>query len=471
MRGCCCVAGVGVFTCSVNHIFVFNFYDVFVSACWHRLEDVYYACRCVDDEKTRAVVSLWGKKAEECGPVLKDGVTYDISGLMCRVQHESSVGTANVDLIMDKKGSVIADRGCPVIAEVDTKSIQQAIDAGDVLVDCVVLVIRDAESEVIQTKGKSLTIWHIGVAFQDSSMSGAGGGTIRIGGWGAKKETVFPSGVVQGAVLKLEALAIRKVNDGYDGVLRRLSSVKVLNGFEDLLTWHEGLVEELTDLSPSAWSAAATPTTVPELRSALEVSEAGNEHLYELTGRFVDVDLKNAPLFYHACGKKVGERECFKEVVDGNCRSCGRVGDGDIHVCAVAKVTIVGGADRIKVSVFRDNAEALLGLSGKQLCELEKEVMRKRDSERSIIRPLITFGKEYSFKIKLRTVDGEGDHPVWHNLVVQSLRAIGDADQTESPLKKHRVTGDSDQIESPVKKHRPVVDSEQMESYSKDQLA
>ena len=123
------------------------------------------------------------------------------------------------------------------------------------------------------------------------------------------------------------------------------------------------------------------------------------------------------------------------------------------------------------MSVFRDNAEALLGLSGKQLCELEKEVMRKCDSERCIIRPLITFGKEYSFKIKLRTVDGEGDHPVWHNLVVQSLRAIGDADQTESPLKKHRLTGDSDQIESPVKKHRPVVDSEQMESYSRDQLA
>ena len=169
---------------------------------------------------------------------------------MCRVQHESSVGTAHVDLIMDKKGSVVADRGSPVIAEVDTKSIQQAIDAGEALVDCVVLVTRDAESEVIQTKGKSQTIWHVGVAFQDSSMSGAGGGTIRIGGWGARKETVFPSGVVQGAVLKLEGLAIRKVNDGYDGVLRRLSSVKVLNGFEDLLTWHEGLVEELTDLRP-----------------------------------------------------------------------------------------------------------------------------------------------------------------------------------------------------------------------------
>ena len=81
-------------------------------------------------------------------------------------------------------------------------------------------------------------------------MSGAGGGTIRIGGWGAKKETVFASGVVQGAVLELEALAIRKVNDGYDGVLRRLSSVKVLNGFEDLLTWHEGLVEAYSRPTP-----------------------------------------------------------------------------------------------------------------------------------------------------------------------------------------------------------------------------
>ena len=219
-------------------------------------------------------------------------------------------------------------------------------------------------------------------------MSGAGGGTIRIGGWGATRETVFPSGVCEGVVLKLEGLAIRKVNDGYDGVLRRLSSVKVLNGFEELVAWHEGLVEELTDLSPSGWSAAATPITVSELRSALEISQAGNEHLYELTGRFVDVDLKNAPLFYNACGKKVGERECLKEVVEGNCRSCGQVDDGDTRVCAVAKVAIVGGDERIKVSVFCDNAEALLSLSGKKLCELENEVMRKRDSERSIIRPL-----------------------------------------------------------------------------------
>ena len=217
----------------------------------------------------------------------------------------------------------------------------------------------------------------------------------------------------------------------------------------DLVTWHEGLVEELTGLSPSGWSAAATSTIVPELRSALEISQAGNEHLYELTGRFVDVDLKNAPLFYNACGKKVGERECLKEVVEGNCRSCGQVDDGDTRVCAVAKVAIVGGDERIKVSVFCVNAEALLGLSGKKLCELENEVMRKRDSERSIIRPLIAFGKEYSFKIKLWAVDGEGNHAVWHN----------------------RLTGDSDQMASPVKKHRLVVDSEQMESYSKDQLA
>ena len=471
MRGCCCVADVVVFTCSVNHIFVFCFYVVFVSACWHRLEDPFYTCRCVDDQKARVVLSIWGKKAAEFGDALKEGVTYDISGLMCRVLHESSVGTANVDVFMDKKGSVVPDRGSPVIAEFDTKSIHQAIEAGESLVDCVVLVTRDVEFEVIQTKGRTLTIWHVGVAFQDTSMSGAGGGTIRIGGWGARRESVFPSGVCEGAVLKLEALAIRKVNDGYDGVLRRLSSVKVLNGFEDLVTWHEGLVEELTDLSPSGWSAAATPITVPELRSALEISQAGNEHLYELTGRFVDVDLKNAPLFYNACGKKVGDRECLKEVVDGNCRSCGQVDDGDTRVCAVAKVTIVGGEERIKVSVFRDNAEALLGLSGKKLCELENEVMRKRDSERSVIRSLIKFGNEYSFKIKLRTVDGEGDHAVWHNLVVQSLRAIGDADQTETPPKKQRLTGDSDQMESLVKKHRSVVDSEQMDSHSKEQLA
>ena len=80
-------------------------------------------------------------------------------------------------------------------------------------------------------------------------------------------------------------------------------------------------------------------------------------------------------------------------------------------------------------------AEALLGVSGNKLCELENEAMRKRDSERSFFRSLIKFGNDFTFKIKLRTVDGEGDHPVFHNLVVQSLCPIGDS---ESPSKKQR---------------------------------
>ena len=229
-------------------------------------EDPYYACRCIDEEKTRVVLSIFGKSAIDVGHRLNDGLTYDIGGLMCRIPHGSSVGTADVDVIMDKRGSVVANGSSPVIAEFDTKTIHQAIEAEEALVDCIVLVIRGIESEVIQSRGKSLTLWHVGVAFQDSSMTGAGGGTIRIGGWGANKETVFPSGVVEGAVLKLESLAIRKVNDGHDGLLRRLSSVIVLNGYEDLVTWHKDLVEELTDLSPSSWSAPATCTTVPELR-------------------------------------------------------------------------------------------------------------------------------------------------------------------------------------------------------------
>ena len=271
VRGCCDVADVVVLTCSVKHICVFCFYDVFVSACWHSLEDRYYSCRCIDEEMTRVVLSIFGKNARDFGPGLKEGSTYDIGGLMCRIPHKSSVGTANVDLIMDKRGSVVPNRSSPVIAEFDTKTIHQAIEAEEALVDCIVLVVRGIESEVIQSRGKSLTLWHVGVAFQDSSMTGAGGGTIRIGGWGAKKETVFPSGVVEGAVLKLEALAIRKVNDGHDGVLRRFSTVKVLSGYEDLVNWHKGIVEEPTDLSPSVWSAPATLTTIPELRRVINI--------------------------------------------------------------------------------------------------------------------------------------------------------------------------------------------------------
>ena len=39
----------------------------------------------------------------------------------------------------------------------------------------------------------------------------------------------------------------------------------------------------------------------------------------------------------------------------------------------------------------------------------------------------------------LWTVDGEGDNFVWHNLVLQHLRAIGDSDETDSPSKRQRI--------------------------------
>ena len=127
----------------------------------------------------------------------------------------------------------------------------------------------------------------------------------------------------------------------------------------------------------------------------MESSEAGNQQLYELTSRFVDVDLKNSPLFYYGCGKKVGERDCLKEVVDGFCRSCGQIDADAIRVCAMARVRILGGDVRIKVIAFRDNAEALLGVSGNKLFELDDEVMLNLDAERSFFRLLTKFGEDY----------------------------------------------------------------------------
>ena len=47
---------------------------------------------------------------------------------------------------------------------------------------------------------------------------------------------------------------------------RRLGCVHVVNGHDALVAWHDCIVHELTDLSPSSWSAPATLTTVRELR-------------------------------------------------------------------------------------------------------------------------------------------------------------------------------------------------------------
>ena len=80
-----------------------------------------------------------------------------------------------------------------------------------------------------------MTRWHVVVALQDISMSGCGGGMIRIGGWGARKENVLPIGVLVGAVLKLEFVLVFKVNDGVGGVVRRLGSVHVVNGHDALV--------------------------------------------------------------------------------------------------------------------------------------------------------------------------------------------------------------------------------------------
>ena len=74
------------------------------------------------------------------------------------------------------------------------------------------------------------------------------------------------SPLLVGADLKLESLLVSKVNDGHEGVLRRLGSVHVVNGHDALVAWHDCIVHELTDLSPSSWSAPATLTTVRELR-------------------------------------------------------------------------------------------------------------------------------------------------------------------------------------------------------------
>ena len=49
-------------------------------------------------------------------------------------------------------------------------------------------------------------------------------------------------------------------------MLRRFGSAHVVNGHDALVAWHDCIVHELTDLSPSSWSAPATLTTVRELR-------------------------------------------------------------------------------------------------------------------------------------------------------------------------------------------------------------
>ena len=87
---------------------------------------------------------------------------------------------------------------------------------------------------------------------------------------------MFLFGVLEGVVLKLESLAIRKVNDGDDGVLRRLSSVHVFNGQDQLVASHEGVVEELTDLSPSSWSALAALTNFRGLGKVTTIFFAGS---------------------------------------------------------------------------------------------------------------------------------------------------------------------------------------------------
>ena len=69
-----------------------------------------------------------------------------------------------------------------------------------------------------------------------------------------------------GAVLKLEFLLVSKVNDGVEGVVRRLGSVHVVNGHDALVAWHDCIVDELMDLSLSSWSVPAILITVRDLR-------------------------------------------------------------------------------------------------------------------------------------------------------------------------------------------------------------
>ena len=111
------------------------------------------------------VFSFFGANGLEFGRTLREKMPCDICGLMCRISHSSFVAIAKVDLIMDERVSVVVNRVALVVVVVDSKTIYQGIQAGDCLVDCIVLVIGGIESEEIQHQGKSPIRWHVGVAF------------------------------------------------------------------------------------------------------------------------------------------------------------------------------------------------------------------------------------------------------------------------------------------------------------------
>ena len=270
--------------------------------------DEYYTCRFVDNSGDRQVVTLFSTSAKKYGGDLVVGRTYALKRGLARIQHDSSVGSGPMDLVLDKKGSVEVLTEGEVTAEVRHCNMAEHVRNERGLLEGWVVACDHAESETIRYEGKNLEKMFVYVAFPESSLQGTGG-MFRLGGWGLD---VLPKDIKEGSILKLEAVPVRKVNDGYEAVIRRLSDVR-LSTNESCIAWWAGLEsqEQLYNYSPSSWGAPAEPVSIPELREIVQRSVDGEERVFTVTAKFVDVVTKGGPLFYEACASVIGKTVAY----------------------------------------------------------------------------------------------------------------------------------------------------------------